>query len=37
MVMGTLDHVIGVDLNKPKMIDEFVDCLLAFAKLCALG
>jgi len=34
--MGALDDIVRVDLNKTKMIDQFIDRLLAFAKLRAL-
>jgi len=33
MMMGALHHIIGVNLNKAKLVDELVDRLLAFAKL----
>src|SRR5687768_15479631 len=33
MVMCTFDNINRIDLNKTKMVDEFINSLLAFAKL----
>jgi hypothetical protein len=37
MVMRTLDNIVGIDLDKPEMVDELIDRFPAFAKGCPFG
>jgi hypothetical protein len=32
MMMRPLNDIVGIDLDKPEMVDEFVDRFPAFAK-----
>jgi hypothetical protein len=37
MMMSTLNNIVGIDLDKTQMIDEFVHGFPAFAKGCPFG